>query len=277
MLQSFRYLAPKTRAELLDLLAEFGPRARLLAGGTDLLVTLRAGLVKPEAVIDLKRVEGFAGISWSAADGLIFRPATTINEVLQDRRVRQDYPLLAACAHDLASYQIRNRATVIGNVVNASPCSDMAPALLCLGAHAVLTSKAGERKVLFQDFFTGVKRTILRPDEILERIEIPASSAGAKGDYRKLKRIQGHDLGIVGVAVCVLGGKLSLGISSAAPTPVLVDNLDAGIAVEEAMAAAAKATKPISDVRCTKEYREFMIGTYVSRLLREVRGQEVRA
>ncbi len=272
MLQSFRYMAPRTRPELLDLLAEYGSRAKLLAGGTDLLVTIRAGVHKPEVVIDLKKVEGFSGLSWSQTDGLVFRPTTTINEVLQDARVRKDYPLLAACAHDLASYQVRNRATVIGNVVNASPCSDMAPALLCLGATAVLSSKSGERRVLFQDFFIGVKRTILRPEEFLERIEIPAASAGVKGDYRKLKRIQGHDLGIVGVAVALKGGKLNIAVSSAAPTPVLVQGLDAGIAVEAAVEAVAKATSPISDVRCTKEYREFMIGTYVRRLLQEVRA-----
>ena len=271
MLHSFRYAAPRTRKDLFDLVAEYGIRAKILAGGTDVLVNIRAGVHKPELVIDVKKVEGFTGISPSATEGLTFWPGTTINEVLQDARVRKDYPLLAACAHDLASYQIRNRATVIGNVVNASPCSDMAPALLCLGAWAVISSAQGERRVKFQDFFTGVKKTILKPDEILERIEVPAASAGARGDYKKLKRIQGHDLGIVGVALAVSNDKLSIGVSSAAPTPVLVE-LNASTRVEDAMEAVAKATSPISDVRCTKEYRQFMIGTYVRRLLQEVRA-----
>ena len=270
MLHTFAYLAPHTKGELLDLLAEYGTRAKLLAGGTDLLVNVRAGVFRPEAVIDTKKVSGYQAITWTSEGGPVFHPATTINAVLADARIRKEFPLLAACAHDLASYQIRNRATVIGNVVNASPCSDMAPALLCLGAEAVLVSKAGERRVSFREFFTGVKRTVLKPDELLERIEVPGSSAGAKGDYKKLKRISGHDLGIIGVAVSVLGKSLKVAVSSAAPTPVLVD-LASDLDEEAVVAAVALAISPISDVRCTKEYRQFMVETYTRRLLQEVR------
>ena len=134
-------------------------RASLLAGGTDLLVNVRAGLAHPKVVVDTKKVEDFAGIAWSERDGLVIRAGATINAVLDDAKIRSDYPLLIACAHDLASHQIRNRATVVGNVVNASPCADMSPALLCLRAHAVIGSKGGEREVPFSAFFKGVKRT----------------------------------------------------------------------------------------------------------------------
>jgi len=272
MLHEFRYIAPQSRSDLLDRLAEYGSRAKVLAGGTDLLVNIRAGLFKPEVVIDVKKVEGFGGVDRNDAGDLVFRPATTINDVLKNPEVRESYPLLAACGHDLASYQIRNRATVIGNVVNASPCSDMAPALLCLGAKAVIASASGEREVSFRDFFTGVKSTVLKDDEILERIEVPAQSAGAKGQYKKLKRIKGHDLGIVGVAVAIQDGRLSIGVSSAAPTPVLVEGLSADIDSEAAVDAVSAAISPISDVRCTGEYREFMAGVFVRRLLEEVRA-----
>ncbi len=271
MLQAFRYLAPRTRAELLRLLAERGPAAKLLAGGTDLLVNIRNGLASPEYLINVKMVEGFSGISWSDREGLIIRPAVTINEVLESERVRSDFPLLAVCAHDLASHQIRNRATVIGNVVNASPCSDMAPALLCLDAKAVIASAGGEREVSFRDFFTGVKRTVLRGDEILDRIVVPPSAAETRGSYRKLKRINGHDLGIVGVALARRDGVVRLGISSAAPTPVFVGDLKESEPPDAVVAAALRAIKPISDVRCTKEYREFMVGVFVRRLLAEVK------
>jgi CO/xanthine dehydrogenase FAD-binding subunit len=270
MLHKFRYAKPTSRSELLSLLKDSGTEARLLAGGTDLLVNIRAGVLKPSLLIDMKKVPDFQGISWSEAEGLVLRPAVTINEVLQDKVVRQRFPLLAECAHDLASYQVRNRATVIGNIVNASPCSDMAPGLLCLGAVAVLSSKEGERRMPLAEFFTGVKKTVLRPDEILERLVIPEASAGARGSYRKLKRINGHDLGIVGVALCRQGGKLSLGISSSAPTPVLVDGLSEKDDEAKVVAAAMKAISPISDVRCSKEYREFMVATFVRRLYREV-------
>jgi len=272
MLHEFKYLAPRRRAELLDLIAEYGARAKVLAGGTDLLVNIRAGVMKPDFIVDAKKVESYSGVGRNDAGALVFWPATTINDVLQDARVRKDFPLLAACGHDLASYQIRNRATVIGNVVNASPCSDMAPALLCLGANAVIVSKKGERIVPFKEFFTGVKKTVLMADEILERIEVPAASAGVRGDYRKLKRINGHDLGIVGVALAIKDGKINFAISSAAPTPVLVEGLPEKIGADEAVAAVDKAISPISDVRCTKEYRAYMVSVYVRRLLQEVRG-----
>lgn len=271
MLHEFDYAAPTRREELHELLALRGKEAKLLAGGTDLLVNVRAGVAKPALVIDVKRVQGFKGIEWDRGLGLVIRPAVTINEVLADRVVNERFPLLAACAHDLASYQVRNRATVIGNVVNASPCSDMAPALLCLGARAVLSSKRGERELPFAQFFTGVKRTVLLPDEILERIVVPASSSGARGSYKKLKRINGHDLGIVGVALMKQDGVLRLGVSSSAPTPVLVDGLGEGDGEEKVLAALRAAISPISDVRCSKEYREFMVEVFAKRLLKEVK------
>ena len=146
MLQHFTYLAPRTRAELHSVLADEGDAASLLAGGTDLLVNVRAGVARPKVVVDTKKVADFAGIDWSERDGLVIRASATINAVLDDAKIRSDYPLLIACAHDLASHQIRNRATVVGNVVNASPCADMSPALLCLRARAVIGSKGGERE-----------------------------------------------------------------------------------------------------------------------------------
>lgn len=112
-----------------------------------------------------------------------------------------------------------------GNIVNASPCADMAPALLCSDAYAVIVSRAGERTVPFTRFFTGVKRTVLGHDEVLARIVLPPSAADARAGFRKLKRIKGHDLGIVGVAVWKKDGEVRLGITSSAPTPLLVAGL----------------------------------------------------
>ena len=271
MLHPFEYQAPRRRADLLRLLADHGPAARLMAGGTDVLVGIRAGTARPRLIVDVKRVDDYRGLVWSETEGLILKPATTINDVLRDPRMKERYPLLVSCAHDLASYQIRNRATVIGNIVNASPCADMAPALLCLDARALVVSRRGERMLPMREFFTGVKRTVLAPDEILERVEVPAASAGARGSYAKHKRISGHDLGIVGVAVHKLNGALRLAISSAAPTPVLVDGLSESAPADEVVAAVRRAISPISDLRCTKEYREHMVEVFVRRLLQEVK------
>jgi carbon-monoxide dehydrogenase medium subunit len=115
-----------------------------------------------------------------------------------------------------------------------------------------------------------VKRTVIGPDEVLERIDVPADAAGARGSYLKLKRIKGHDLGIVGVAAYRKDGEVRLGISSCAPTPLLVRGLTDADPLDAAVAAARRAISPISDVRCTKEYREHMVETYVRRTLQEV-------
>ncbi len=270
MTAMFNYRAPTLRAELLSLLADHGTTARVLAGGTDLLGDLRSRFVAPSLVVNIKNVADYSGISWSRDEGLVIRPAVTINDVLQDATVRASYPLLVACALDLASHQIRNRATVVGNVVNASPCADMAPALLCLGASAVISSQSGQRVVPFTEFFTGAKRTVLRADEILEEILVPPESADARGSYHKLKRIKGHDLGIVGVAAMTKDGALRLGISSCAPTPLLVEGLSTQDPADAVVAAAHEAISPISDVRCSREYREHMVETYVRRALQEV-------
>jgi CO/xanthine dehydrogenase FAD-binding subunit len=270
MLHEFEFRAPRTRAELLGVLADHGGLAKLMAGGTDVIVNLRAGGIKPRVVVDVKQVEGYGDLTWSDTDGLVIRPATTINDLLRMPGLRERFPLLVACAHDLASYQIRNRATVIGNIVNASPCADMAPALLCLDARAVIASQAGEHEVPMRTFITGVKRTVLLPGEVLDRVVVPASSAGARGGYAKLKRINGHDLGLVAVAVHKHGGELRVAVGSAAPTPVLVSGLKETDDAATVVAAARAAISPISDLRCTKEYREHMVGVYIRRLLREV-------
>jgi carbon-monoxide dehydrogenase medium subunit len=270
MITTFKYRAPVTRAELHGLLADHGSDARLLAGGTDLLGDIRIGLRHPEVVVDLKKVADFPGITWSDDDGLAIGPAVTISDVLASDLIRERFPLLVACARDLASHQIRNRATVVGNIVNASPCSDMAPGLLCLGARAVISSARGRREVPLVEFFAGVKATVLEADEVLEGLVVPPGSAGARGDYRKLKRINGHDLGIVGVALSKHDGLIRLGISSCAPTPLSVNGLSETAGADEVIEADRAAISPISDVRASKEYREFMVAVFVRRLHQEV-------
>ncbi len=270
MTSTLDYLAPESRADLLGVLADRGPDAKLLAGGTDLLVDLRHHLVDPAFIVNLKKVSGYAEITFSHDEGLKIGAAVTINDVLRSELIQEYYPLLVAAARDLASYQIRNRATVVGNVVNASPCSDMAPALLCLSGRAVISSQRGERVVAFDDFFQGVKRTVLASDEILETIIVPPESAGGRGGYRKLKRIKGHDLGIVGVALFKREGVMRVGVSSCAPTPILVDGLSETDTAADVVAAVRRAISPISDLRCSKEYREHMVEVFTRRLLQEV-------
>ena len=270
MNEIFKYRAPTSRAELLALLADHGDGARVLAGGTDLLVDIRSGLVQPEMVINLKKVEDLPGLAWSESEGLVIGPATTVNEIMFDAKVRNWYPLLADCALTLASHQLRNRATVVGNIAHASPGADMAPGLLCLGAHVVIASQGNQREMPLKDFFTGVKRTALRSDEIIEAIVVPPGRAGARGSYRKLKRIEGHDLSLVGVALTKNDGALRVSIGSVAPTPLLVEGRNEDDSADSVVAAVREVIRPIDDLRCSKEYREYMVEVYVRRLLEEV-------
>lgn len=271
MNEIFKYRAPSSRAELFGLLSDHGEGAKVLAGGTDLLVEMRSGLCRPEMVINLKKVEDFSGLSWSGSEGLVIGPAVTVNELLDNERVRGSYPLLADCALTLASHQLRNRATVVGNIAHASPGADMAPGLLCLGARVLIGSGRGQRYMPLQDFFTGVKKSALEEDEIVEAITVPPGSAGCRGSYRKLKRIEGHDLALVGVALTKHDGAIRLGIASAAPTPLLIEGLSTEDPPDAVVAAARAAINPIDDLRCSKDYREYMVEVYVRRLLEEVR------
>lgn len=271
MVHEFQYRSPRTRPELLAFLAEHGPAARILAGGTDLLPNIRAGLAKPDFVIDCKRLPDSDRIAFSPEDGLVLGHGVTINALLRDGAVRDHYPLLAEAGRQLASHQVRNRATVAGNVVNASPCSDMALPLLCLDAQAVIVSRDGQRSVSFRDFFSGPKRSVLGPDEFLAEIRIPPETAGAHGRYAKLKRIKGHDLGIVGVMIARVGDELRVAVSSAAPTPVLVSGVDPSESAQAVDERVQAAIHPMDDVRGTAEYRRFMAGVFVRRLLPEVR------
>jgi carbon-monoxide dehydrogenase medium subunit len=270
MNHAFHYLAPTSYEEALDLLAEYGDRGKLMAGGTDLLVNIRADLEHPTHVIDIKKIPGISDLAYDANEGLSIGAAVTINAMIDDPAVNEHYPLLAVCAHQLASHQVRNRATVVGNVVNASPCADMAPPLMCLEASVEIQSLDGPRTVPCHTFFTGPKKTILKPGEMVSRILVPARTAGARGGYKKLKRIAGHDLGIVGVAFMQHNDLIRVAVSSAAPTPVLVRDFTSSDPVERMVEETMKAIAPIDDVRCTKDYRLFMVGVYLKRLAQEV-------
>ncbi len=274
MVYEFRYVAADSFQALAAALVEHGDDAKILAGGTDLIPNIRNGVIKPKTVVDIKKIPRASEIRYDAKEGLVIGPAASINDVLRNPDARRRYPTLCSCAHELASHQVRNRATVAGNVVNASPCSDMAPALLCLGATALIGSLNGERTLPFSEFFAGVKKTSLKQGEFLKSILVPVESADATGSYLKLKRIAGHDLGVVGVLMVRLNGELRFGVSSAAPTPVLVKTVGLKDDPAEAVEKVLSAVSPISDVRGTREYRMHMIGVYVRRLLAGASGEE---
>ncbi len=270
MLHEFSYVTHPSLDELLAFLAEHGDETRVFSGGTDLFVNIRAGLVSPRYVADLKTVADLHEIAFSEREGLSIGACTTVNELITNKTVRERYPVLRIAAEELATFQLRNRATVVGNVVTASPCGDMTSPLLCLGTDVVLVSARGERRVPLGEFITGVKTTQIAADEIVTRLIVGAGQIDAAGGYRKLKRIKGHDLGVVAVALIKTKGKARVAISSAAPTPVLLPEFAADALAAEIQESAQAAISPIDDVRCTSEYRRFMVDVYIRRLMEEV-------
>ncbi|HPP88561.1 MAG TPA: FAD binding domain-containing protein, partial [bacterium] len=168
-------------------------------------------------------------------------------------------------------YPLRNRATIVGNIVNASPCADTAPGLLCLDAQVLIKSSSGEKTIALKDFFEGVKKVKLAPNEFVSKIIVPPASAEAKGAYMKLKRIKGHDLSLVSVAMAVIKKNIiRVAIASAAPTPVILPDFSKNTKVDEIINVALKTVKPIDDIRSSKDYRLHMIGVYIKRLYEQL-------
>ena len=270
MLQNFSYLAPETLKELYAMLKKNSGKSMILAGGTDLLVSLHNNWIAPESLIDVKNIPELNGISYSSVNGLSIGATTTCIDLINDKDVGKHYPLLVEGAHHIGSPQLRNRATIGGNICTASPCADMGCSLLALGASVELASEEGVRAIALKDFFTGPKKTQIKKNEVLQRIIVPANMADAKFGMRKLKRIKGHDLALVSVAIARTGKTMRVGIGSCAPTPVVTAELPADASLEKVVAAVEKVICPIDDVRAGKEFRLFMTKEFVEQIYSEL-------
>ncbi|MCX6093088.1 MAG: xanthine dehydrogenase family protein subunit M [Candidatus Bipolaricaulota bacterium] len=274
MLGRFDYERPASVAEAARLLTEGGPSAAVLAGGTDLLVDLRGGRRDIRLLVDIKRIDVLRRLDVDRASGLAIGAAVALNEILEHAAVRRVFLGLAQAAESIATYQLRNRATAVGNLCNASPAADLAPILLALDASIVVQSARGERTVGIAQLFTGVKKTSLRPGEIATGITVPAPEPKLRSAFLKQQRLRGHDLALVNVAgtYAPASGLLRLAFGSCAPTPVLLAPIDAkGISREAVMDEAARvalaAASPISDVRASADYRRAVLPVLVKRLV----------
>jgi CO/xanthine dehydrogenase FAD-binding subunit len=223
-MRPFTYARPDTLADAVALLAEWGAEARVLAGGTDLIIRLRDGAARPGVVVDVKRVPELApGIRVGDVGTLVIGATTTMTEIAAHPLVRRDLAGLAEAAAVVGSVQIRNRATLAGNLCNASPAADTAPSLLVHGAVVVAHGPAGERRIALDDFFVRSGVTTLAPGELVVAIEVPAPEAGriASAHQRRTRR-RGHDLASVTLA-CGLdaSGLVRIAYGSVGPRPVL--------------------------------------------------------
>ena len=217
-MRPFAYARPASLAEASGLLAAHPDGgARLLAGGTDLIIRLRDGTFRPQVVVDVKRIAELDR-QIDRVDGRVrFGALTTMTDIAADDAARRDYPALAEAALYVGSVQIRNRATLAGNVCNASPAADTAPALLVYDAVVVAAGPAGERRIPIDDWFVRSGVTTLAPDEIVTAIELPLPMASRGSSFARRTRRRGHDLASVTLA-CTISPDSSL--KRYATTPV---------------------------------------------------------
>ncbi len=277
-----RYRAPATQAELLQVLCEEGPRARVLAGGTDVFVAMKEKGLRVECLVDCKRVTELRGIAQDGK-GLAIGAATTLHEVEISPVVQKAFPALSFAVGQIGSVQVRNRGTVGGNLANASPAADSTPALLVLDAQFELVSSTGERCVPADTFFLGPGKSILGSGEILRRILIPPMKVGQHAKYIKFGPRKAMDIAVVGVAVALVldqSGKCSdarVALASVAPVPLRARQTEAALVgdltearIKEAAAIAGNEAKPIDDVRGSASYRKHLVQVLVKQAVQQI-------
>ena len=200
-LPEFDYLKAESSQEVFRLLEEKGAGVKLLLGGTDLFVQMRDHGHTPEILLDLKGLPGMQELSFDKKGGLSVGAAVTLNQLSSHPDVQKNYPILCQAADTVGNYQLRNRATLGGNICNASPSADLSPAVLVYEAKVCLESPRGERILDLNDFWLGPGKTACSQDEYLRSIHFSLPPAGAQGKYIKLGRSKMGDLAVVGVAV----------------------------------------------------------------------------
>jgi CO/xanthine dehydrogenase FAD-binding subunit len=291
-LRPFDYLKPSTLKEALQLVNDYNGEAKILAGGTDLLVGMKEKGLAPGYVIDIKGIEGLDRISYSEKHGLNIGALATMNAVAESPYVRKHHDFLAYAASEVASVQVRNRATIGGNLCNAAPSAETAPALLCLDAKVKLVGLTKERTVPIEEFFKRPGVTVLNK-EILTEIQVPAErdpSKKMKGIYIKHSPRRAMDVAVIGVAVAIRpagDGKrweeVRIALGAVAPTPIRVPEAEKLLekegptqnAIQKAKVIAMRTANPIFDVRASAEYRNEMVGNLVQRVLQKLAGLQV--
>ncbi len=267
------YFAPTTVEEAVALKAV--PGTAWLLGGTDLLPQIRVGRRAPERLVDLKRIPGLHEIRQTADGGLSIGAAVPLADIEVHQGVLDRFPFLAECAKTVGAWPLRQRATLAGNLCNASPAADTAVALLAFDAEVEVASSAGRRSIPVGGFFLGPGLAALNPGELVTEIVLPAASAGFRGSYLRLSRRKGMDLATVGVLVGRSSGTLParwrVALAAVAPTPLRLRAVEelleakGAAAACEAAEAARVACRPITDLRGSAEYRREMVGVLVRR------------
>ncbi|MEW6673947.1 MAG: xanthine dehydrogenase family protein subunit M [Thermodesulfobacteriota bacterium] len=286
-LREFEYIEPSSLSEAVSLLDRYGGEARILAGGTDLLVWMKEGARNPKYLINVKHIPGVRHIHFNEAEGLRIGALTTVREIETEGIIREKFAGLHQAARELGSVQVRNLATIGGNLCTASPAAELAPPLLVLGAKVKLRGLRGERILPLEEFFQGPGSTAI-DREILTEIVIPAPEADSRSLYKNISRRNAVDLAIVGVAAAGrtdgagVWKSVKIALGAVAPTPmralvaekVLSGRKADAASIAEAARAAAEESRPITDLRASAWYRREMIMVLVRRALEELSGKE---
>jgi CO/xanthine dehydrogenase FAD-binding subunit len=284
-LPELEYVKPATLVEASKFLAEHEGAARPFSGGTDSFVRLRDGILKLDYLVDVKSLEGTNELSFDSKKGLTIGAAVTMNQVVAHPDVIKYYPNLAEAARSVASYQLRNRATIIGNICNASPAGDTIGTCMVLDGVLKVHGVDGIRYVPLNTFFLAPGRTVLKPGDVVVSINLPIPPKGFAGTYKKLGRNMIGDLSIVGVTVMGYpfkespsGYRFRIALASVAPVPfealkaeaVLTEKKISDGRITEAAKVAMDSVTPIDDVRGSARYRKYMVRNLTREALTEV-------
>ena len=284
-LPELEYVKPASLEEASKFLAAHAGESRPFAGGTDCFVRLRDGAWKLNYLIDVKGLDGAKEISFDAKKGMTIGAAVTMNQIAKNPEANKYYPNLVEAANSVASYQLRNRATLIGNICNASPAGDTIGTCLALEGVLNVHGVSGMKQIPLSSFFTGPGKTVLQPGDIVISITLPVPPSGSFGVYKKLGRNKISDLSIVGVTVfgypckeTASGYRFKIALASVAPVPFAAVKAEAVLAekkitadvIAEAAQVAMDSINPIDDVRGSARYRKYMVRNLAREALTEV-------
>lgn len=282
-MRRFEYCEPATLDEAVGLLARFEGKGQVLAGGTDLIVQMKEHVRQPACVINIKKIPGMDDFEFDAEQGLLLGALVTTRQVETSPITRKHYASLAKATTDFASIQVRNRATVVGNVCRASPSADTLPPLVADGAVLRIHGPNGQRRCAVEDFCTGPGRTSLATHEIVTHIEIPTPPPRTGKVYLKLGRREQMELATVGAAAHLSLAEdgrvsaVSIVLAAVAPTPLRAVNAEALLRgrqptpelFQAAAQAASEESRPIGDVRGSAAYRREMVRVLTRRALEQ--------
>lgn len=287
-LPEFDYIKPASYHEASQFLVSHAGEARPFIGGTDLFVQMRDKMYKPKYLVDIKGLDGGDQISFDPGWGLRIGAGVNMNRVIAHPAIREHYSILGKAAETVASYQLRSRASIVGNICNASPAGDTIGACLLLDGILTVFGANGEREEPLSTFFLGPGQTNLQTGDIVTSISFPLPAAGMRGRYIKLGRNQLSDLAIVGVtalgfpdAELASGFRFRLALASVAPVPLEVEQVGEIMgggpvsedSLQQAAQAAMEACTPIDDVRGSARYRKFMVRNLSYNALEDVWDQ----